>query len=766
MSFKENDKQNSKKPLNAFRKISSKKKSKIKKQDKNIGKNIISISKYDIQMNPISNYNEDDYCSFIYDKPISKAFLSEETDNDILIKNKTFSFFKLKNDICFNKENILNNSKYYNFHYSFEEKIKDNIILDGRKNILKNEKNFGKKFIGNVNIFESMHKIIFKKFRGKIFDSYIDKKGNKGFHSNIKKINISKSKFSKKMKKNLNNYKNGLIRMHNRNATEIFIDLNHSKNKIIKIERLENNNRSTTNLNSTTPNNGNYKIYDTYIMNSNLNDNMNENEKENHFLNKSMKKNNTNLNQSIKDNINKLRIKSFYINYKSPNNNISGKKIPTKFIKLNNNNLNKFKKKEDIGLHKIIKKRVILEEEYMISPQGEKRLLSVKRLERKNNSKEIINSNILKKYFKNNKKVNKYKSNKDKHSLNSYLFSSIFKSNERQNKHNKIYLKSIDEDSQIMSNSSKNNNISQINEENSQNVIDNFISNPFHIKKRMKNNSNNIFKNSETIISNKSHKTHEQNIYSELNKEDINFKKKLFYNKIHLIKGKKINNFNKSNYYLTKNNTSISTHTNFLNTSRSSINYTKDKYIEKKGKNIYKKISFLKEQPLMIYHNENKSKNLIINNNQNFPGLVNIVFFNQDNNTINQDNNKFINSNRIPQPKISCRLKRSNYRFHEIKSSSINNISNIKSRRNFHHNKNDIINENYNNSCYNIRGGNNHNIYSSINILNNNEDKYFEICDYNSSINKYKNENIIRKLDKRASFNNNGISEYFIKYFD
>ena len=311
--------------------------------------------------------------------------------------------------------------------------------------------------------------------------------------------------------------------------------------------------------------------------------------------------------------------------------------------KINSNNLEINRKKEEFGLNKIIKKRIILEEEYMISPQGEKKLLSVKRLERKNNNDS--NSNIFKKDFKNWKKINNFKSSKNRLSWNSSLFTSIFKDNTRPNEYNKIHLKSIDEDSQILSNSSKNyNSISKLNDNNSKNITEKIISIPSHKKKRIKNNiSSHFFINSKNIISNKSNKIHQQNINSDFNHKQIQFKKKLFYSKMHLIKNKQVHSFNKNNYYFPKNNARIGIHTDFLITSRDSANYVKDKQQLKKVKGIYKKIAFYKERPLLIFHNENQSNNYIINNKENCQNLLNIMFYNQDNKIINERKKKYIN---------------------------------------------------------------------------------------------------------------------------
>ena len=212
------------------------------------------------------------------------------------------------------------------------------------------------------------------------------------------------------------------------------------------------------------------------------------------------------------------------------------------------------------------------------------------------------------------------------------------------------------------------------------------------------------------------------------------------------------------------------------------MNYIQDKqkYKLDQNKSIYERISFSKEQPFTIYHSEKPNNNFVINNNQNCPNMVNIVFVNnKEKNKMNISNrSKYLNKNKndIPQPqskrpKLSCRLKRSNYRFHEIKSMSIGNFSNLKSTRNYHRSEsNNIMNINYDNSSYELNNINDKlNIYSSVDVLNNDKNnenvgnKYYEISDYDSSRNK-----ITKKNEGKTIINtsNRGISEYFANYIN
>ena len=180
-------------------------------------------------------------------------------------------------------------------------------------------------------------------------------------------------------------------------------------------------------------------MYDAYIMTSNFENNLTEKEKEiilkeNNIQNKTIKKLNINLSQKLIDensNINKSLIKNHSINYNnfksedSKNNNTKTiiNNYSNKQIKIPNN-MNKSKNREK--LHKIIKKRIILEEEYMISPEGKKKLLSVKRLEKENNKYNSIENNINRNINKNNFQKSK---RSHKNSIHNSLFSSIFKEN-------------------------------------------------------------------------------------------------------------------------------------------------------------------------------------------------------------------------------------------------------------------------------------------------------------------------------------------------
>ena len=763
------------------------KKNIIVNKNKNKNNKINYISNYEIQNNSI--YEEADYNYKIYNKSISKDkifFYDENKYNTISVfnYNKKRTFHKITNN---NEKFIFNNSFEYknNLNFSFEEKIKKNLLLDESRMSLNHDDNY-KNLLKIVNIFNSINKKNYNKIYKKINNT------TTSIVNNLK--NIKKSKFSKqKIKKEKNNifhkFKNNVISLHNRNNTEYFININRPKNKILKIDKIDNisnvQNDIINDINNTIPKQVNFKIYDGYIMSSIFDNKLTEKDKEiiiknNNAPNKSMKKINIKISHSIIDenlNINNSKIKNKSINYnyaKINNQNHKKLRIINNYKnKENNQNIKSIykSKKSNNAFHKIIRKRVVLEEEYMISPDGDKKLLSVKRLD--NGTKSNIEKNIEQKYIKNKKNVN-INPNNYKNNIYNSLYSSIFKENKRLTEFNRTYLRSIEEDSQIMSNISytKNSNVSHSNEENIHNTTKSIIVNPSHIKNKNNKNSKNINKlNKNLDIPNNNKISNEQKINSALNNKETKFKKKLFYNKIYLMNGKGLNKFNKSNNNSTKNNR-VTSHTNFLNSNRTSMNYIEDKEKSKmdSSRGIYERISFSKEQPFMICHNEEQKQNIVINNNRNCPNLVNIVFFNhlhQNNKYSNYINNKEkikFSNNRIsiPQPKMSCRLKRSNYKFHEIKSMSIDKNSGSKSTRNYlnNENSNNIIKIKYNNSYYNLNKNNNKKIiYSSMDNLNNYQNKYYGMCGYKSSRNINDNkENIFKRIN-----NNNETSEYLIK---
>jgi hypothetical protein len=389
--------------------------------------------------------------------------------------------------------------------------------------------------------------------------------------------------------------------------------------------------------------------------------------------------------------------------------------------------------------------------------------------------------------------INKY--HNLRHTLNNSLFNSVFNETSGYSEYNRSYLKSIEEDHshmEILNNYIPVSKIEKI-KKIKQNII--ASSSPANDKnyKIIQKVPKKIQESSSIKKVNLNKKqTHDQKTNSELNNKEIQFKKKLFFNKICPIKDKNVNKFNKSNN-ISNNSNTISSHTNFLNSNRMSMNYYEDKnrYNVDNNKSIYERISFVKEQPLMLQHKKppNKNQNFFINNNQNCPNLVNIVFYNQDekkndaikncrtSNSCNSEVQKyFVNKKiNIPINKMSCRLKRNNYKFHEIKSVSIDITPRMKSTRNYNvENHNKIMFYNNSNSCYefnnmNYNTSNNMDIYSSMdnsNALNLNNNYYLRSPPSDYSRKDFKMIDEDDTFNKRASANNNCRLKYYKNYID
>ena len=607
---------------------------------------------------------------------------------------------------------------------------------------------------------------------------------------NVKKININnnnyninkKSKFSKKKNKNSKKLKRSIVPIHGRHVTQ-YINSNNLQNKILKIENMSNiNYKRYKDINNKIPNNSNYKMIDGFIININNNKN-NLTEKDKEILKKNMENNKPLIkddlinNKNIDKNLirNDLKMKNNQVNFinikKNSSNDLKTIIIPHSRRDSNKNmrTIYKTKNREGSGFNKIVKKRIILEEEYMISPIGEKRLLSVKRLDDEENS----NSNLLDKYFKKEKKENLVQSNYFRNTINNSLFSSIFQETSKERNFYTTNLKYLAQDLSNL-NIINNNDFSLSNKRKNKNIIistsrintkNNLIN--YNLFKKPKEELNNIKENL-----NGNEQTLDLKINSELNNKEVHFKKKLFYNKINFLKEKNLNKFNKCNNNSFKNiNNKISRHTNFLNGNRTTMNYFEDKnkYFNENSKNIYDSISLTKEQPLAIYHNKelNKNSNFIINNNHNCPNLVNIVFINNEekNNQIHKyksNNNNGINKYQInkrisiPQPKLSSSINRTNYRFHEVKLMSLDNSQGIKSSGYFNKDNKKILHTNNSNSYFEIKNNKiNNNIYSSFGNLNklniNNSKKYFDGIKYNYCGNIYKNDNS-RQISQKILF--------------
>ena len=340
--------------------------------------------------------------------------------------------------------------------------------------------------------------------------------------------------------------------IHNRNITELYIDLEKGipQNEKIKLEKY-NNSKKLINKGSINGNNKgeSYKIYDSYILNSLLNDTF-EQEKEiilkGRRMYRSMRKININLNKSVieKGNIlfNKSKIKNFSLNYSNPKRIKSEKNIKRIINSYTNKEkdgdsqiIYKSNKNEDIGEHKIIKKRVILEEEYMINSEGDQRLLSIRRLENQNNNEEKNNYKYSQNYNIKEKTMNNENSINKDFKLNNSFFTSIFKDNPRKTAYNNRFgIKSIDEDSQI-SYIFNNHNSTRRNIKKSKNII----TNPSLINNHSNKLGSKAIKKIDNKIPMRTEKQNkEQKIKKESGNKEHNLKKKLFFNRIYINKFK------------------------------------------------------------------------------------------------------------------------------------------------------------------------------------------------------------------------------------
>ena len=803
-------------------------------------KRINFLNEYDIQNN--SNLEEDDYNFNIYDKSISKneIFLyNDDAQEEFINKryNTISSFNSIKKNLSYNNKNNLNNNNSspvkinLNINNSFEEKS-INYTLEGNNLELinnNNDRNY-KNLIKNINLFYLFHKsrvdVDFSRCNKNNLKKNGVYKSNGSILLNIDNqirndINFNKSKFSKINNKHyikLNN--RDYEQIHNKNQSYYKVNYIHSHNNLSNKDKISNINcRSDKDFKFNINNNINFKMFDGYVMNPFYNNILTETERELLFRNSILKnkfpikKIDVNINHSdiYKNfNFNNTKEKKNFKNYFNlkKQKNVNYRKINPMFDKCSDRNKNKIKDNnevyqaqniDNIGHNKIIKKRIILEEEYMINPNGEKTLLSVKRIENKNNHIKTSHSNVLDKYFKKENRLN-IKNEKDffnknnKLSFNNELFSNIFKNNLRESGlYQKEYLRSIEEDTSHMY---INNNYPQLSTSpNVQSIKQNMISPSNNINKKIKMVNNYYKKREENININtniNNNNIYKQKINSDLNKNELENKKKLFYTKINLLKDKNININNKiySNNNINnfpRNNNLIRSHTDLgNNNNRIAMNYIEDKnrhINENNRKIIYGRIPLKQQIPLINYHNDekNQNQNFIINNNQSCPNLVNIVFFNhKQKNDVNKNQNinkynelskYFINKKDIiPEHTLSSRQMRNNYRFHEIKSVSIDISSGLSTNRNLsdfvnnrHYRINDNISSNEFKNSHNFSNNSNSNFFSSMDHFSLNKNKYNNIFLYESPKKDEKMGNIKGKFNKRCTLNNN-VGHYLSKY--
>ena len=727
----------------------------------------ISYKKFNTNLCSQSNLrksSEDDYDSFVYNDLINKDKLffgyknsGKKQSNSHSTSNIFKCNTKILNRVDYFKNNLKINSK---LNFSFEN---DNGIsfLENDNKLLKRDKSENnKKLLKIINLFAFVNKKLQNKFN---LSKNINNDSNIFSDNNITIFTKKPSKFSRKKNK-IENY-SGLNNINNNkiNITELFIDLEKGipKNKIKKLEKLNNSSKITNkgNLKNNTQKKINFDMNDTYNIQSYY-DNIFELDKKINVkesrMNKSMKKINIKINENSIDkilNIKKCQKRSNSINYSNPRK-IKSENLIKKIINgylskekegISNIKLNK-SKKNDCGSNKIIKKRVILEEEYIVNSEGDKRLLSVRRLDNENNDKN--NYKYIQNFFNKENTINNENSMKKNYKLNNTFFSSLFKENLGRMKYNKRLdgVNSLDDDNgitYIYTNSKKT-------KRNNKKIKNNIKPTPSLRKNKNINKSiTKILKKQENKIPIKTDLKLKQSKNKKINTKSSNkeqkIKKKLFFNRIYMNKFNKTNNNSKINFYP---NYAISNRVN---------NYIedKDKSNQEKSVQFYNKIDFSKKQPFMIYHNEEKNQNFYINNNsQNCPNMVNIVFLNNEKNKSIKDTER---------PKAVCGLKRN--KFKEIKAISIdtNNNSFIRSTRN-HYNKQ--INKVSSCDDNALIKKNSFNIYSSVDNVNDKRLKNLDILSYISSKPRIDINNLKKKYIKKIGFNKTGNSQYFIDYFE
>ena len=255
----------------------------IFKSRKNIGviqnNKINSIA--DNKLTNNSEYEEDNYHIWVYDKPISEELI---TFNEQYDKLSSKSLDSIKHNLTKNSINFIENATYdrlndyiekkENLNFSFEYKTKNNIQLN---NIALNDNENYFNFLKNITIFNSLHKKILKK--PKIINNKFTIENNNPSSKNCK---FSKKNRKKELKKKTEKNK---IYIHNQNTSEIYIDLKDSNNKYITLENILENtdNNSKISYNKTMTKKANFKKYDAYIMSSDFESNLSEREKEDLF---------------------------------------------------------------------------------------------------------------------------------------------------------------------------------------------------------------------------------------------------------------------------------------------------------------------------------------------------------------------------------------------------------------------------------------------------------------------------------------------------
>ena len=402
----------------------------------------------EVQENSINE--EDDYNLEIYNNSISKDqnFLKELNDDDKYKTIQVYNYFQKTNNNILNLNNrkkFLNNTnqKFCSTSIEFNNNLNLRTLEESYKNTDTNI-NF---LMNNLNIFKMVHK---ERKNRKLLNQILSKDKSPKYMIELKNskyfiTNKYSKKYTKKYKQNIDN---GIVKEHIKVISQQFNGPYLKKNKISQINPIKNTIKNVINkefkyisnlkvnenysqniskIKALTNNLFNrYSQIDTNVCDQQLNFSKEKNDKD-----KNNNKDNNNKNKKIKimTSLNDLKKNNFMLKnngctFQNENSYIFNLKFYNIYDNKQNNNIqlksksnsmineysnfdenyniknenNGKKKKEKLPKNKIIKKRIIFEEEYIIDSNGNQKFLCVKRVgednlkseKSNNNSKEIL----------------------------------------------------------------------------------------------------------------------------------------------------------------------------------------------------------------------------------------------------------------------------------------------------------------------------------------------------------------------------------------
>ena len=676
-----------------------------------------------IQGNAINE--EDGYNLEVYNNSISKDknFLTKDKNNN---KFKTIPVYHYLNGLN-KKKYKFNNHKKFSINNNYQNYSFNSIELNNNLNLNseENEKNIDdntNNLINNINIFKM---VINERRKYQLLNRMLlkENKSEKNIIEIKQNNNGVTNKFSKRFKKKISqNIDNGIIKKHAKVASQPFNGPYLRKNKMSSINPFKHPNKSISksksksmininddeihsqNINKIKPETKN--LYSRYSKNNINEQKPNVTNKENDKINKKSSKLKINVNNSYnnikkkyleksngctcqKDNNYIFNLKFYNICNNNQNNNVKKKSKSNSLITEYNSKENIYEDsntlKENNPKNNIIKKRVIFEEEYIIDSNGNQKFLCVKRvgdsthnephninLNKRNytsnnilsNSKNLNAQKIIDYNYKNNNKIVNGKLLRLKKKEKRLEAKTVFIS--PQMSYENVFYPS--------------NNLakSQINNSDKKDIKnESFIPNNKIEENNSKLNNIKIIKEVNNTSNNKSRifKYYQNNNYHCVN-----------------------NNNNNNNYYINTSNKPTSPNNNIEN--KEKIKYNKINRIQIINKEhplnqrnqIKKKFEGEKSQTIKNSRNYNNPNfiNIYEYNNKEIYNLKSAANEKKDNKkytytTTNFDNNKIF----FPPGKFSNNSQKSNYQFHEIKSTSRDKYShNIINSANKSHNNN------------------------------------------------------------------------------